>query len=140
VNDYAWHAGNSENKYHKTGLKKPNAWGLYDMLGNVAEWTIDQYKDSYLADLKDNATDPITEPTARYPKTLKGGGYSTTAGMMRCAARFRSEAAWNKRDPQIPKSKWWLTDAAAVGFRLVSPVKQPSPAEAEAFYDKYLSK
>jgi formylglycine-generating enzyme required for sulfatase activity len=140
LKDYAWYAANSENKYHKTGLKKPNAWGLYDILGNVSEWTLDQYDEKYFENLKDNTADPFTEPTSRYPKTLKGGGYTTNAGMMRSAGRFKSEPGWNKRDPQIPKSKWWLTDAAAVGFRLVSPVKQPTAAEADAFYAKYLSK
>ena len=138
IGDYAWYAGNSENKYHKTGTKKPNAWGLYDMLGNVSEWTLDQYSDAYLTAA--SAKDPFTEPTSRYPKTLKGGGFSTPPSMMRSAARFKSDASWNKRDPQIPKSKWWLTDAAAVGFRLVSPVKQPSAEEADAFYKKYLNK
>lgn len=140
IDQYAWHAGNSDNKYHQTGLKKPNAWGLYDMLGNVAEWTIDQYKDDYLAQIGANPSDPMVEPTSRYPKTLKGGGYTTPANMMRCAGRFKSDASWNKRDPQVPKSKWWLTDAAAVGFRLVAPLKQPSSEEAEAFYDRYLSR
>jgi formylglycine-generating enzyme required for sulfatase activity len=140
LKDYAWYAANSENKYHKTGLKKPNAWGLYDILGNVSEWTLDQYDEKYFENLKENSADPFTEPTSRYPKTLKGGGYTTNAGMMRSAGRFKSEPGWNKRDPQIPKSKWWLTDAAAVGFRLVSPVKQPTTAEADAFYAKYLSK
>jgi formylglycine-generating enzyme required for sulfatase activity len=140
LDDYAWHSGNSGNKYHKAGTKKPNKWGLYDMLGNVSEWTLDQYKDDYLSALPANSKDPMTEPTSRYPKTLKGGGYTTEGAMMRCAARFRSDASWNKRDPQIPKSKWWLTDAAAVGFRIVAPVNQPSSAEAEAFYNKYLSK
>jgi formylglycine-generating enzyme required for sulfatase activity len=138
IGEYAWFAGNSENKYHKTGSKKPNAWGLYDMLGNVAEWTLDQYSDKYFEQAA--AKDPFTEPATRYPKTLKGGGFSTTAGMMRSAARFKSDASWNKRDPQIPKSKWWLTDAAAIGFRIVSPVTQPSAEEAEQFYTKYLSK
>lgn len=140
INDYAWFAGNSGNKYHKTGLKKPNAWGLYDMLGNVAEWTLDQYNANYYEKLKDNESNPFTEPTSKYPKTLKGGGYSTSAAMMRSAARFKSDASWNKRDPQVPKSKWWLTDAAAIGFRIVSPVKQASAVEADAFYNKYLSK
>ena len=138
IGQYAWYSGNSENKYHKTGLKKPNAWGLYDMLGNVAEWTLDQYNEKYFSSAA--AKDPFTEPTSKYPKTLKGGGFSTPAGMMRSAGRFKSDASWNKRDPQIPKSKWWLTDAAAVGFRLVCPVTQPSAAEADAFYKKYLSK
>jgi formylglycine-generating enzyme required for sulfatase activity len=138
LSDYAWFAGNSENKYHKTGTKKPNAWGLYDMLGNVAEWTLDQYSDKYFTTAGDK--DPFTEPTSRYPKTLKGGGFSNDASMMRSAARFKSESSWNKRDPQIPKSKWWLTDAASVGFRIVSPVTQPSAEEADKFYEKYLSK
>jgi hypothetical protein len=45
--------------------------------------------------------------------------------------------SWNRKDPQVPKSKWWLTDAKSVGFRLVRPVKQPTPEEAEAFYKQY---
>lgn len=138
LKDYAWYAANSGDKYHRTGEKKPNAWGLYDMLGNVAEWTIDQYSEKYLADMTENASDPVTEPTSRYPKSLKGGAFNTPAAVMRPAARFRSELSWNRRDPQIPKSKWWLTDAAQVGFRIVSPAKQPSAEEAEAFYKKYL--
>ena len=138
INAHAWYEGNSENKYHKTGTKQPNAWGLFDMLGNVAEWTLDQYDENYFKTAPDK--DPFTEPVKRYPKTLKGGGFATPAAMMRSSARFKSDASWNKRDPQIPKSKWWLTDAAAVGFRIVSPLKQPSSEEADAFYNKYLSK
>lgn len=138
IGEYAWYEGNSENKYHKTGTKKPNSWGLYDMLGNVAEWTLDQYNENYITQAAEK--DPMTEPTSKYPKTLKGGGFNNNALMSTCAARYKSDASWNKRDPQIPKSKWWLTDAAAVGFRVVSPLAQPSAEEAEAFYQKYLSK
>ncbi|NOZ87634.1 MAG: formylglycine-generating enzyme family protein [Deltaproteobacteria bacterium] len=39
----AWFCGNSDEKVHKVGLKSPNAWGLYDMLGNVSEWCWDKY-------------------------------------------------------------------------------------------------
>lgn len=139
LGEYAWNVNNSGDKYHKTGEKKPNAWGLYDMLGNVGEWTIDQYKEDYFKTLPATATDPSTELGAKYPKTVRGGGYNIPAGMMRSASRFKSDKSWNKRDPQIPKSKWWLTDASAIGFRIAAPLHQPSREEAETFYKKYLN-
>lgn len=135
---FAWFAGNSKNKYQKVMQKKPNAWGLYDMLGNVAEWTLDQYDSTYYASLTDGTTNPVNIPVSRYPRSVRGGGYLDKAAGLRCAARSRSESSWNKRDPQIPKSKWWLTDAMAVGFRVVRPQQQPAAEEIEAFYQKYL--
>jgi hypothetical protein len=57
---------------------------------------------------------------------------------LRPAARLSWQPAWNKRDPQIPKSRWWLTDGHFVGFRVVRPVKQPTKEEAEAFYKLHL--
>ena len=135
---YAWYASNSNSKYQKVGQKKPNAWGLYDMLGNVAEWTLDQYDAQYFSKIDDGSTDPVIQPGTRYPKTVRGGGYTDNAEALRSASRSKSDPSWNKRDPQIPKSKWWLTDAAAVGFRVVRPLKQPSTAEIEKFYSKYL--
>src|SRR6266480_3964805 len=44
LGDYAWYGANSNDKYHTVATKKPNGWGLYDMLGNVMEWTLDQYE------------------------------------------------------------------------------------------------
>ena len=38
-------------------------------------------------------------------------------------------------DPQLPKSEWWMTSASFVGFRLVRPLKTPTPAEIEAYYN-----
>lgn len=138
LKDYAWYKDNSKTKYQKTGQKKPNAWGLYDMLGNVAEWVLDQYKEDYLNTMPDGATNPLIDPETTYPRSVRGGGYLDEASLLRCAARNKSEPAWNRRDPQIPKSKWWLTDGMAVGFRLVRPVKAPTAEEADAFYKKYL--
>ena len=43
LDKYAWYSNNSNNKFQKAGQKLPNAWGLYDMLGNVSEWTLDHY-------------------------------------------------------------------------------------------------
>ena len=137
LKDYAWFADNSNKKYQKTGQKKPNAWGLYDMLGNVSEWTLDQFREDYFTAIGDTALNPMMAPTTTYPRAVRGGGYSDKADALRCASRQPSDAAWNKRDPQMPKSKWWLTDAMAVGFRIVRPVQAPTGDEAEAFYKKY---
>ena len=139
LGDYAWYAANSTNKYHAVKQKKPNAWGLYDMLGNVAEWTLDQYKQNYFEEIKADTDEPWIKPTAKHPVTLKGGTFRDEAGKLRCAARLKSDLKWNARDPQIPRSKWWNADAPFVGFRIVRPVKQPSPAEAEEFYTQLLS-
>ncbi|WP_295126343.1 formylglycine-generating enzyme family protein [uncultured Chitinophaga sp.] len=138
LSDYAWFGGNSDFKYHKIGEKKPNAWGLYDMLGNVAEWTLDQYDETYLS--KISGSEPSNKPTAKNPRTLKGGSYADPAGRVRSAVRIKSNMDWNRRDPQIPRSYWWNADSPFVGFRLVRPVKQPSPEEVEQFFADYVDK
>ena len=118
------------------GQLKPNAWGLYDMLGNLSEWTIDQYSSNYYETMV--SKDPGTEPAGKYPKTVKGGSYMDESAELRCANRMGSSPDWNKRDPQIPKSKWWLTDGMFIGFRVVRPLVQPSKEEIEKFYNLYL--
>ena len=118
---YGWFKGNSENRYHAVKQLKPNAWGLFDMLGNIAEWTLD-----------------AETPGSGYPLILKGGCFRDEAAALRPAARLLSDKKWNARDPQIPRSKWWNTDAPFIGFRVIRPVKQPDAAAAEAFYSHYL--
>jgi len=139
LGDYAWYAANSGNKYHAVKQKKPNAWGLYDMAGNVAEWTADQYKETYFEEIKTDTDNPWLKPTAKHPNTLKGGTFRDEADKLRCAARLKSDLRWNARDPQIPRSKWWNADAPFIGFRIVRPVKQPSPDEADQFFTQLLS-
>ncbi|MCW3078825.1 formylglycine-generating enzyme family protein [Segetibacter sp.] len=138
LGDYGWFETNSEGKYHKTGQKKPNPWGLYDIVGNVSEWTLDHYDEKSFQKLADNATDPVNHNSEMYPKVVKGGGYDSNAKLLRSAARIASDPEWNKRDPQIPQSKWWFTDAPSVGFRIVRPVKQPTTKEADDFFKLYL--
>jgi formylglycine-generating enzyme required for sulfatase activity len=137
---YAWHAQNSENKYQKTGTKKPNGWGLYDMLGNVAEWTLDQYEEDYFTAIGPNAKDPLVQPKTRYPRSIRGGSYMDEPTDLRPGLRRFSEPSWNQRDPQVPKSRWWLTDGMFVGFRILRPKHQPTKEEAEKFYTLYLGK
>jgi formylglycine-generating enzyme required for sulfatase activity len=138
LDEYAWYAGNSENKYHKVGLKKPNAWGMYDMLGNVGEWTLDQYQPDYYTNLMDAVTNPVRKPETKHPRSVKGGSYMNEAKDLRPANRIMSDLVWNRRDPQIPKSRWWNADAPFIGFRIVRPLVQPTPEEAERFFSNYL--
>ncbi|MGC1240409.1 MAG: SUMF1/EgtB/PvdO family nonheme iron enzyme [Chryseosolibacter sp.] len=135
---YGYFKENSDGKFQKTASLKPNGWGLYDMLGNLSEWTLDQYQEDAYQKLTANTKDPLAPPASRYPKVVRGGSYLDDAEELRCANRIASGTAWNKRDPQIPKSRWWLTDGMFVGFRVVRPEKAPTKEEIEKFFDAYL--
>lgn len=134
LKDYAWTYDNSDGAYKKVGQKKPNAWGLYDMYGNVAEWTSDAYKPDYFKELKDPISDPFIVPDLLYPQTIKGGHWDDDPEMLRSAARTPSTPRLKQRDPQIPRSKWWLTDAPFLGFRIVRPKVQPSKEFIESYF------
>src|SRR5690606_34334752 len=109
LSDYAWWFDNSDGAYQKVGLKKPNAWGLYDMYGNVAEWTSDQYLPDLLSKLDEGTKNPWQKPMELYPQTIKGGHWDSDPDMLRSASRWASSPRLKQRDPQIPKSDWWLT-------------------------------
>jgi len=94
----AWHWGNSEDKTHKVGTKQPNAWGIYDMLGNVAEWC---------------------QPMDDEVPVVRGGSFDDQPDKVHPTARKKYTPDWQMNDPQNPKSQWWLTDAPFVGFRVV---------------------
>ena len=131
---YAWYATNSGERYHEVGTREPNAFGLYDMLGNVSEWTMDQYDANYYASLEEGADSPWATPTSLHPRTVRGGAYDDEPEALRCANRIRSSLSWKRRDPQIPKSFWWNTDSQFVGFRIIRPANPPSTAEQEEFW------
>jgi hypothetical protein len=108
------------------------------MLGNMLEWTLDHYIPNAYADYA--AMDPKAPfNTSKYPKSLRGGSYMDNAEDVRNSKRFHSDPVWNKRDPQIPKSKWWLTEAKNVGFRLLRPSKTPSEEEINQFFNTYIN-
>ncbi len=138
LSNYAWYADNSDNKYHKVGLKQPNNFGLYDIMGNVAEWTLDQYDENYFSLPETSLDNPVVKPTAKFPRTLKGGNYHDAAAELRSANRIKTDPVWNRRDPQIPKSKWWNADAPFIGFRIVRPENVPSSEEINKFFALYL--
>jgi formylglycine-generating enzyme required for sulfatase activity len=127
LGDYGWFADNSDEKTHKVASKKPNAWGLYDMYGNVAEWCIDRYKKDAYADYAKNkpALWPVLIPNeVRYPNVARGGSWGDEAKDCRSATRLPSERDWLRQDPQRPQSIWWMTDADFVGFRVVRAVDE----------------
>lgn len=133
---YAVFYKNSGNKYAKVGSKLPNKWGLYDMHGNVAEWTMDQYKaDAYATTEEKN---PWVMPMVIHPRVIRGGSWDDDADRLRSASRSASSVKLQKRDPQIPKSFWWFTDSNFVGLRLVSPEIQPSQEEQDKYWQMVL--
>ena len=93
----AWTAETSDDQTHPVATRAPDALGLHDLLGNAAEWC--------------TAADgtPVS----------KGGAYLDRLSAVGCEPRRTPTPAWNMRDPQIPKSRWWLSDAPFAGFRVV---------------------
>ena len=83
LGNYAWYTGNSGNKTHPVGQKRPNNWGLYDMHGNVREWCADWYKDSYA---NPGYTDP-RGPASGQDRVWRGGGWDNRA--QGCRSAFR---------------------------------------------------
>ncbi len=131
LNDVAWYTKNSQGKYQLVATKKPNAWGLYDMLGNVMEWTLDQY-----APYKPGEqVNPWIRGTQPYPHAVRGGSWYDPAAAVRCTARVGSDANWKQQDPQLPKSIWYMTDAQWLGFRLVRPAKLPSAEQMVRYWN-----
>ncbi len=129
---HAWFDGNAEYQLHAVGTKEPNPWGLYDMHGNVAEWTLDAYSAGRNAELAKFASagpvaaaDAIAWPTALYPRVIRGGSWIDVPEALRSAARQPSEEnEWKLSDPNSPHSPWWYTEepALGVGMRIVRPL------------------
>jgi len=136
LDKYAVHYKNSNSKSAEVGSKLPNPWGLYDMHGNVAEWTLDEYKEKTYENAEDK--NPWVVPAVFHPRAIRGGSWDDDPDKLRSAARTASSLKLQKRDPQIPKSFWWFTDSNFVGFRLVSPKEQPSAEEQVKFWQTVL--
>ncbi len=85
LGEYAWYDKNSGSKTHPVGEKKPNAWGLYDMHGNVWEWCQDWSDAGYYAK---SPTDDPTGPTGGSDRVFRGGSWNLPAWLCRSAYRL----------------------------------------------------
>jgi formylglycine-generating enzyme required for sulfatase activity len=141
LGDYAWFDENSDSQTHPVGTKKPNPWGLYDMHGNVAEWTLDQYLPNAYAKIGSGPVDAqkiVQWPTKTFPRVVRGGSWLLPADAARSAARQPSEEKeWKLSDPNIPLSPWWYTEepATGVGMRIMRPLKPLSAEEKKRVWE-----
>ncbi len=149
LDDYAWTFDNSEYEdldkgypgmgagYRKVGLKKANPWGFHDIYGNVSEWVIDAHDPKGYARFKGakkSWRETIAWPTKIFPGVVRGGNWESEPEGCRSAARLAATKQLQRRDPQIPKSLWWYTDAFHIGFRIVRPLAEPTAEEKKRFW------
>lgn len=108
LGDYAWFLDNSDNSTHPVGQKKPNAWGLYDMHGNVWEWCLDWYDENYY--FNSPGFDPQGPTSGKY-RVLRGGAWAHSMGY------FSEPCRSAIRDSLMPD----YASLNFIGFRVVSP-------------------
>ena len=131
LGEYAWFEDNADEQTHRVAQKKPNAWGLYDMHGNVMEWCHDFCGPKAYSSRAEKA--PVKNPLGpRLPvgkdaelkewhqryHVARGGSWQDPPQKLRSAARGREKPSWRYKDPQYPKSLWWLPEQGHIGFRV----------------------
>ncbi len=143
IDEYAWHAGNSDAVPHNVGQKKPNKFGLYDMHGNVMEWTINGYSPEgykYAADKKQpmSILESVFWPDSAENRVVRGGSFQDDALLLRSAAKVASlDEEWKSEDPNVPLSPWWYTSdpARGVGFRVFRPYQALGDEDMKKFWE-----
>jgi len=92
LDSIGWYCGNSNNMIHPVAQKRPNAWGLHDMIGNVQEWC----QDWFGVYPYDEVTNPKGPPSGSY-RVMRGGVWYSPARDCRCASRFGSPPRYRFR-------------------------------------------
>ena len=123
INSYIVYQENSQSKTQEPDFVKANAYGLKNMLGNVAEYCLDTYVPSAYKNYLDEQGEIILNPLVKDESgehVVRGGSFRDNAGSLRSANRdYTRTTQWLRTDPQIPKSTWWYSDCFHVGFRVV---------------------
>ena len=94
VNDIGWSVENSGNQTHAVGGKQPNAFGLYDMSGNVSEWCQDIYHKNYDGAPRNGSA--WVSGGESQKRVLRGGGWFDRAVYLRSAARFKDSSDYRE--------------------------------------------
>lgn len=103
IDSIAWHYGNSDNRTHEVGQKKPNAFGLYDMSGNVSEWTANLYGSYTDTEIRYQRGPGLVEL-----RVIRGGSWTEMPNLLRSAYRNWNEPAHR---------------SSSLGFRVVAKLK-----------------
>jgi formylglycine-generating enzyme required for sulfatase activity len=98
VEDYGWHYGNSGSRTRPVAQKSPNAWGLYDMHGNVWEWCLDEYVDRHPLRAPPADRSAAANAALAEKRVVRGGSWITHAGKCRSACRKAVKATDRKND------------------------------------------
>ena len=131
LEDYGWFFFNADDQCQEVGQLKPNPWGLHDMHGNVSEWVLDAYDANYYQQFAGQTVpNPLNVPRTVYPRVARGGCWDSDPEGLRSAARTASEPEWKAEDPRNPQSIWQFTKSYAPGFRVVRPLRLPTPEQA----------
>lgn len=134
LEDHGWFFFNADDRCQPVGRKEPNPWGLHDMHGNVSEWVLDAYDPGgYQLRLGRTIRNPFVVPQAIYPRVVRGGCWDDDPDRLRSAARGFSDPRWKSEDPRDPQSIWAFTTPHAPGFRVLRPLRPPTPDEAQYF-------
>ncbi len=107
LNAIAWYSGNSDEKPQPVAAKQPNAWGFYDLQGNIWEWCRDWYGNY--------PSEPVTDPTGPAngsQRVYRGGAWFHSADLCRSAYRYRIEPSYR---------------GSLLGFRLALTPDDPAP-------------
>ena len=120
INSYVIYAANSRNRTAEPLAVRANPFGLKNMVGNVAEFCSDWYTDNPYEGYPEGLLVNPAGPPGGKERVIRGGSFRDEAGGVRVAARASTMTeAWQKTDPQMPKSLWWYSDCNFVGFRVV---------------------